>query len=264
MYRGAIIGNPIEHSLSPAVFDMFSKESGINLTYDKVLATDTTSFNRVVADFFNNGGTVLTVTSPFKQDAYNLANVATARSKFCRAANFLRLNGSGQVVADTTDGTGLLRDIEQNYKVKLANKNILIIGSGFVLDSILLDLIVANPLSIDVLARNKDRIGYLVDKFGINGFSPDKKYDIILNTVPNSSDNILLEQITKINSDAFCYEMAYSDFANNKFHKYIKVINSNTKVVSGIGMLVEQAEVVFKTLFNYSPKTIDVIKKLTI
>lgn len=263
MYRGAIIGNPVEHSLSPNVFDMFAKEAGVKLTYEKILARDTADFNRIVTGFFNNGGTVLTITSPFKSDAFKIAENATVRANFCGAANFLRLNTAGQIIADTTDGIGLLRDIEKNNDFKLAGKNVLIIGSGFVLDSILLDLIIANPLSIDVMARNTNRVEFLKNKFGVGVFSVNKKYDFILNTVPNISDNILLDQITNINSATFCYEMAYSDFSNNKFHKYVKSLNLNVLVVSGMGMLVEQAEVVFNKLFNYNPNTLDVIKKLS-
>jgi shikimate dehydrogenase len=259
MYKLAVIGNPIAHSMSPTIFGLFAKEFGIDLIYDKLLAQDNTHFTTVVTDFFANDGLALNITSPFKHAAFNLADIATTRAKFCAAANFLRLNDSGDIVADTTDGIGLLQDIQINKGFSLKNKKLLILGSGFVLDSILLDFIIANPMSIDILARNPERVDYLTHKFGVDRFAVDKKYDFILNTVPNQVENVLLPQIKHLASDSVCYDMAYSDLALNKFYNHVKSLNSNVEVHSGIGMLIEQAFVAFEELFGVTPNTQQVL-----
>jgi len=263
MYKLAVIGNPISHSMSPTIFGMFARQCSIDLVYDKILANDINGFNQIVTDFFKSGGLALNITSPFKQDAFKIANIATARAKFCGAANFLRLDKAGDILADTTDGIGLVKDIEQNQGFKLNGKNILILGSGFVLDSILLDLIQANPLSIDILARNQPRMDYLKNKFGVGGFSQTTKYDFILNTVPNTSENLLLSQIEELDINAFCYDMAYSKFTEKQFYQYIKQINPQVNISSGIGMLAEVSKVAFTQLFTKSPNTHQVIEDLT-
>ena len=38
MNRFAVFGNPIEHSLSPMIHNEFSKELGIELSYEKILS----------------------------------------------------------------------------------------------------------------------------------------------------------------------------------------------------------------------------------
>lgn len=263
MYKLAVIGNPIAHSLSPTVFTLFAHEFGIDLVYEKVLAKDTNAFNSIVTEFFQDGGFALNITSPYKQDACNIAKSATARAQFCGAANFLRLDKNDMVLADTTDGIGLITDIQVNKGIKLIGKNILILGSGFVLDSVLLDLIVNNPQSIDILARNQERVRYMSNRFGINTFMPDKEYDFILNTVPNHVDNTCITQIKKLKSSSICYDMAYSDFATNKFYHYIRNLNSRVEVFSGIGMLVEQARVAFEGLFNLTPNVSKVIQQIS-
>jgi shikimate dehydrogenase len=262
MYKLAVVGNPIEHSLSPTVFRLFAKEFGVALTYDKLLAKDENDFKSIVQNFFLSGGLALNVTSPFKQIAFNVAKAATSRAMFCGAANFLYADDNGDVVADTTDGIGLVNDIQNNHKINLAKCNILIIGSGFVLDSILLDLIVINPKSIDLLARNVDRIEYLSNKFMVGEFSLDKEYDFILNTVPNNMENQLLEKLTSLQNSSVCYDMAYRDMNNNKFVNYVQEINPNIRVYSGIGMLVEQAAIAFTKLFNMVPNNEPIIKIL--
>lgn len=263
MYKLAVIGNPIAHSMSPTVFSMFARELGVDLVYEKLLAKDSDHFKQIVIDFFQSGGLALNITSPFKQDAFEVAKSVTARAGFCLAANFLRLDNNNEILADTTDGVGLVADIQINKGLNLIGKNILILGSGFVLDSVLLDLIVNNPLSIDVLARNQERVKYLHNKFGINGFIPAKEYDIILNTVPNHVDNVMLTQIKQLKNESSCYDMAYSDLMTNKFYHYVKNLNAKVEVHSGIGMLVEQAKVAFEKLFNLTPNVSKVIQQIS-
>ena len=252
MYQLAVVGNPIAHSLSPIVFDLFAAQYGIELNYQRILATDAADFNTKVKHFFATGGLALNVTSPFKQDAFSVADLHTSRAGFCRAINFLSLNESREIVADTTDGLGLVNDIELNQHLELAHKNLLIIGSGYVLDSILLDLIAKNPQSIDILARNVDRVVFLGNKFATGVFDSQKNYDIILNSTPNSPDNALFAKILQIKDSTFCYDLTY---AKSLFLTTMNKLNPNSRRCNGLGMLVEQARVAFIKLFAKTPDT---------
>ena len=53
-YKLAVIGNPIEHSLSPKIFKLFTQNTAINLQYDKILATNKNDFMFKVYEFFQN------------------------------------------------------------------------------------------------------------------------------------------------------------------------------------------------------------------
>lgn len=261
MYQLAVFGNPIEHSLSPVVFDLFAKECNISLNYERILAIDEDDFATKVTDFFLNGGTAVNVTSPFKQSAFLFSKKHTIRSGFAKASNFLSLDNS-EIIADTTDGIGLVTDILSNKKLELAYKNILIIGSGFVLDSILMDIIPNNPASIDILARNQDRINYLTSKFATGSFDHKKHYDLILNSSPNSTENKLFSQITQISDNTFCYDLTYSA-QKGLFLTHMEQVNPLSRGCNGLGMLVEQAKVAFVKLFAKQPNTDNVFKSLT-
>lgn len=260
MYKLAVIGNPIEHSLSPAVFELFAKQFAISLEYKKILAQNKDDFRILVNEFFANDGLALNITSPFKQEAYLYSQEHSSRAKFCLTSNFLKLNTKGKIIADTTDGIGLTKDLENNQQTIL-NKKILIIGSGFVLDSLLLDLIVKNPKQIDILARNQDRIKFLHNKFGIAMFNNNSFYDIIINSSPNVNNNQLFTKIIKLNNDTFCYDLSYAT-QNTLFLSTMQKLNPNIKPINGIGMLVEQAKIAFEQLFNKTPDTIPVITNL--
>lgn len=262
MYRLAVMGNPIEHSLSPLVFGLFAKQHGIVLNYTKILAHDQSDFEQKVRGFFVSGGTALNVTSPFKHNAYLITSAHTSRSQFCQASNFVFMDNNGDLISDTTDGIGLINDLVVNHKLSLADKNILIIGSGFVLDSILLDLIGQAPRAIDILARNNERINYLNSKFATGVFNKQKRYDLIINTTPNVAENMLFDAIEFIHEGAFCYDLTYA--GNNRlFLNKMLALNVKSSGCNGIGMLVEQAKIAFVKLFAKVPDTLEVIHSLS-
>ncbi|MFN8770845.1 MAG: hypothetical protein ACK5Z5_02535 [Neisseriaceae bacterium] len=261
MHKLAVIGNPIEHSLSPIVFEQFAQQFNLDINYEKILAKDIDNFNTIVNDFFYNHGLALNITSPYKHNAYLNAKNKTARANFCKTGNFMYLNNDREITVDTTDGIGLVTDIEENNKQKLADKKILLIGSGFVIDSILLDIIVRNPSSIAILARNHERVKFLQNKFSIDLHNVGTKYDIIINSSPNIIENDLFNKISIINDNAFCYDLAYSKVAT-LFLQLMRKINPNIIIQNGLGMLVEQAKVAFIQLFNKNPNSKEVIDKI--
>ncbi|HMT03673.1 MAG TPA: hypothetical protein PKD00_10315 [Burkholderiales bacterium] len=262
MYKLAVIGNPVKNSLSPEVFNLFAKQANIKIEYSKILAVSDT-FSDVLEKFFTNGGLAVNITSPFKNLAYLNVKNRTIRATFCHASNFIKINDEGELVADTTDGIGLINALKLYQKYNLENKNILIIGSGFVVDSILLDIIEQKPHRLDVLGRNNQRVEYLKNKFAINKFNILLEYDLIINTTPNIEENNLFNLITaqNIKNQALCYDLSYQK-SLTLFHEKILKIKSDVVCVNGIGMLIEQASVAFKNLFKISIDTMCVFEKL--
>lgn len=260
----ALIGNPIRHSLSPYIWKMFAKDLGININYLKLMVnSDPVEFKEHVLQFFESGGLAISVTSPFKKNAYEITNYHTSLSNCCKVANLIYKNGAS-IFTDTTDGVGLVEDIENNHKIKLYNKNILIIGSGYVIDSILFSLIASNPNKIDLYARNEQRVRYLQDKFGVGiyGGNNSNTYDIIINSIPNSSVHTMFDLFENIKDNILCYDLNYIGGVDTNFLTSMYKINQNVLGINGLGMLVEQARVAFFRLFNQNPDTRLVINKL--
>jgi shikimate dehydrogenase len=259
MYKLAVVGNPIEHSLSPLVFELFARQFSLNLSYSKILAKDAADFRLKVEEFFKQDGLALNITSPFKQLAYEIATARTTRANFCGAANFIRKQDN-ELIANTVDGIGLVQDIQVNKQFKMAAKKILIIGSGFVLDSILLDIIAQNPAQISILARNEDRILYLKQKFALLSYNPETCYDIVFNSTPNSADNLSFAAVKLVSDGALCYDLTYNN--ESLFLRHMNQLNPTVYGYNGLGMLVEQATLAFTTLFNYEPDTALTLRQL--
>ena len=102
-----VVGQPIAHSMSPVLHNAWLEAAGIDGVY-VAFAVAQDRFGRFVEGL--RGGSVagLNVTLPFKGEALLLADEASDRARAAEAANVLVFRADGAIVADNTDGLGLL------------------------------------------------------------------------------------------------------------------------------------------------------------
>jgi shikimate dehydrogenase len=102
-----VAGQPVRHSLSPLIHNAWLEAAGIDGVY-VAFAPPADGFRRFAEGL--RGGAVrgLNVTLPFKEQALALATRATKRAMTAAAANLLVFEPDGAIVADNTDGLGLL------------------------------------------------------------------------------------------------------------------------------------------------------------
>lgn len=102
-----IVGRPVTHSLSPVLHNAWIAEAGLNAAYVP-LAPLAGGFPALVEGL--RGGVIrgVNVTIPFKEEALACADEATERARLAGAANLLLFREDGSVLADNTDGLGLL------------------------------------------------------------------------------------------------------------------------------------------------------------
>ena len=106
----AVIGNPIEQSRSPELHHAFAQKTGVDLDYQKRLAP-LDGFEPSMRSFFENGGSGMNVTVPFKEQAFALCDVLTERAQIAKAVNTLWME-DGKLHGDNTDGQGLVAAIQ--------------------------------------------------------------------------------------------------------------------------------------------------------
>lgn len=247
MYKLAVVGNPIAHSLSPVIFAEFAKETGISLDYQRICAP-IDEFESIVNNFFATGGHALNITAPFKSRAYAMANKHLEHTIIPQTANVL-IKDKQLLLADNTDGLGLVADLRRN-NISLKAKNILILGSGSVIFSVLHSLELEHPARIDLLMRNREKLEEFMSKSAIiDEYEPSLAYDLIINTTPNTPDNQLFFQVKNINQDACVYDMIYT--ANKTiFMQQMEKINPEIIMLNGLGMLIQQAKFGFQRMFD--------------
>ena len=128
MYKLAVFGNPINHSLSPIIHTQFAKQTGVKISYEKILAP-VDGFISSATDFINSGTNGFNITVPFKLDAFKLATKLTLNAKTAKAVNTIKVDGD-KLIGENTDGIGLVNDLTNNLNIDLKGKIILVLGAG--------------------------------------------------------------------------------------------------------------------------------------
>ncbi|MBI3221542.1 MAG: shikimate dehydrogenase, partial [Nitrosomonadales bacterium] len=160
----AVIGNPIAHSKSPQIHQMFALQTGQDISYEAILSP-LDGFAATIARIRDEGYKGCSVTVPFKFEAFQLATQLTERAQAAQAVNTLKFDVNG-IFGDNTDGAGLTRDIEQNINVSLRNKRILLMGTGGAAYGVALPLLHAGG-ELTVVSRDPEKARLLVERTGM-------------------------------------------------------------------------------------------------
>ncbi len=106
-----IVGRPVSQSLSPVLHNAWIAEAGLNAAYVPFAPT-AGGFAALVDGF--RGGVIrgVNVTIPFKEEALARADELTDRARLAGASNLLLFREDGSVLADNTDGLGMLGALE--------------------------------------------------------------------------------------------------------------------------------------------------------
>lgn len=162
----AVFGNPIAHSKSPAIHQLFARQLGITHPYGRVLAP-LDDFVSSLNQFFAEGGKGANVTVPFKEEAFARADELTERAALAGAVNTLKRLEDGRLLGDNTDGIGLLSDLERLGFIK-PRQRILLVGAGGASRGVLLPLL-SLGCAVTIVNRTYSRARELATLFAHTG-----------------------------------------------------------------------------------------------
>lgn len=266
--RYAVVGHPVDHSWSPFIHGMFSKQTGQAITY-RMIDLPPERFRSGAIEFFTTGGKGLNVTVPHKQAAAELVNQLSPAAERALAVNTILMKGN-ELVGDNTDGAGLLRDLSQNIGFLIEGKSVLILGAGGATRGILQPLLVAKTSVILVANRTRARGEALIRLFkdlgtvravGLDQI-PKTAFDLIVNAtsagLAGESFPIPKEAVS---SRTLCYDMSYGK-GDTPFTTWAKSAGAG-QAVKGWGMLIEQAAESFLLWRGVRPDTRPVLHALT-
>jgi shikimate dehydrogenase len=266
----AVVGNPISHSKSPRIHSLFASQTGEKLEYTAIQAPQD-GFADTVTGFFERGGQGLNVTVPFKEQAWKLADRRTERAELAGAANTLYQDSNGLLIADNTDGKGLVMDLTENHGITLAGKRLLVLGAGGAVRGVLGPLLREKPSAVVIANRTVAKAEGLVTLFEpvagqtllkACGFEELKyPFDLIINgTSASLQDDLPPISPNVIGAGTVVYDMMYS-LQTTTFNQWA-LDHGATLVFDGLGMLVEQAAESFRIWRGVSPETRPVIDEL--
>ncbi|MEI6413264.1 MAG: shikimate dehydrogenase [Pseudomonadota bacterium] len=266
--RYAVMGNPIDHSLSPRIHAAFAKQLGVVLEYGRLLGQPG-QFAKQARAFFKAGGRGLNVTVPFKEEAWRLADEHSERAAAAGAVNTLIPLADDRLCGDNTDGAGLLRDFA-HHGVTLTGSRVLLLGAGGAARGVLRPLLGENPALLWIANRTAYKAEALANQTAALGrvrgsgleALAGQSFDLIINATAAG----LGGQLPGISSDCLAvagvtYDLLYGHGAPTAFVVWGQQQGVRL-ALDGLGMLVEQAAEAFWVWHGRRPDTIPVIAAL--
>ena len=127
MKKFLVIGNPVNHSLSPKLHNYWIKKNNLNALYGK-LEANKSDLDELCENLKQGKINGLNVTVPFKRLIIEHINVLTGHALRTKSVNTISVE-NGNLIGHNTDIDGFELSIKRlNYDI--SNKNILILGLG--------------------------------------------------------------------------------------------------------------------------------------
>jgi len=253
MKKFLVIGNPIEHSLSPQLHNYWIKENNIDAVYEKKKLNES-DIQGIVNEVKNDKIQGINITVPFKKLVLPFLDQLTSRATMTQSVNTVFKEGD-VVVGDNTDIGGFelgLKQIDYNPK----NKKVFILGAGGVASSIILALKRSGASMISLSNRTKvkaNELKKIYSELQIIDWGQITEFDMIINATSlgiKSEDKIELD-FSKIGPGKLFYDVIYNPAKTNFLLKGEELGN---QIENGKMMFIYQAQLAFKIWHNILPK----------
>lgn len=249
-----IAGNPVAHSLSPVIHNAWLAAGGIDGAYVPFAPADAAGFEALVAA--GRAGLImgLNVTAPFKEQAFALADQATAAARLTSSANILQFE-NGRVLADSSDGIGLMRGLkEQAPDLDAAGRPVVMLGAGGAARAGSGALVEAGA-EVRIVNRSPERAQALAADLGpsVRVMAADDAFDgaaLVINAL-SVAPSIDFDQIAP---GTVVMDMTYKPLAT----PFLTAARERgLPTVDGLAMLIGQAAPSFEALFRRPPPPLD-------
>ena len=252
MKKFLVIGNPINHSLSPKLHNYWIKKNNLDSIYGKLEVNE-----NELSDLCNHlkEGKLdgINITVPFKKAIIPHIDVMTGHALRTNSINTISVD-NGNLIGHNTDIDGFELSIKKlNYDVN--NKTIIILGAGGVVPSIIYALKRMNAGNIIISNRTKEKAELLKDLFkdlSVLDWGDLVDFDMIINATSiglKEKDNFEID-FTKISKNKFFYDVIYDPNENNFF----QAGNQKGNIFeNGLNMFLYQAQKAFNIWHKIEP-----------
>ena len=247
-----VVGNPIEHSLSPKLHNYWIKKNNLKALYDKKLLEED-EIQQLILDVREERIHGLNVTVPFKKTVIPFLDILSDEAKNSQSVNTIYKN-KDKIIGDNTDIEGFKIGLETTGQT-IKNKEAFILGAGGVVPSIIIALKKMKIAKIYLSNRTESKamlIKKIFPEIEIIEWGKVSNFDIIINATSiglNTKDEINID-FKNISQNKFFYDVIYNPKETN-FLRRAKEFGAHTE--NGKMMFIYQAQKAFFTWHNILP-----------
>ena len=261
MKKFLVIGNPIEHSLSPKLHNYWIKSNNIDAIYEKT-KLDKGELENIVLQIKQKEIDGANITVPFKKAIIPFLDELTNEAKSTQSVNTLYLKDNN-VIGHNTDIIGFETSIKKS-KFDIFNKEVLILGAGGVVPSIIFALKKMKVSKIKISNRTKekaDNLKKLFKNIEIVEWGEIPNFDVIINatSIGLKEDDYINLDFSTISKKGLFYDVIYNPKETN-FLKTGKNLGNTT--LNGKLMFIYQALSAFNIWHGIEPRVNENVIKL--
>ena len=261
MKKYLVIGNPIEHSLSPKLHNHWLKENNIEAIYDKKKLNEN-ELKSIISEVKEEKINGINVTVPFKKAVIPFLDELSPEAKDTQSVNTIYLQ-NGKIIGHNTDIAGFELAIKY-AKFNVNNKNIFVLGAGGVAPSIIYALRKMKVSKITLTNRTKEKADSLKNLFKdieIINWGERIDFDMIINatSIGLKKEDGLDFDYSANGPDKYFYDVIYNP-KETLFLKRAKLFGNKTE--NGKMMFIYQAHQSFTIWNKVMPKIDDETIKL--
>ena len=253
MKKYLVIGNPIDHSLSPKLHNYWIKKNNIDAIYEKKKIYSE-EIKNIISELKDNLIHGINVTVPFKKIVIPYMNQLSPEAESTQSVNTIYLN-DGKIIGHNTDIAGFELSIKKT-KYDVAGKKVLILGAGGVVPSIIVALYRMKVSKITISNRTKkkaENLKTLFKNLETVDWGDITDFDIIINATSiglNKNEKINLD-FSKIENNKLFYDVIYNPNETN----FLKMGQSlGNKIENGKMMFIYQAHQAFTVWHKLMPE----------
>ena len=252
MKKYFVIGNPINHSQSPKLQNYWLKKNNINAVYDKIKLEEN-EISSFIKEIKKQNIAGCNVTIPFKKIVIPFLDKLSTEAEQSQSVNTI-IYDNGNLVGHNTDIAGFEKAIKSlNFSIK--DKEVLILGAGGVVPSIILALKKMHVSKITISNRTKkksDNLRVLFSGLRVVEWGDLPNFDVIINaTSLGLNKEIINLDFSMTGKNKLFYDVIYNPSETN-FLKEGKKLGNLTE--NGKLMFVYQAFEAFKLWHGIKPE----------
>lgn len=256
-----VIGHPIAHSKSPALFSHWFKELGVRGHYIPMDVMDG-DLEQVLRTMPKQGFVGCNITIPFKEHALSIADKVSDRATLIGAANTLSFSEDGSIYADNTDGYGFIQNLRQGAPDwDPAAGPAAVLGAGGAARAIINALLEEGVPEILLSNRTRIRAENMKSEYGAKITVVDwvKSGDMLADaaTVVNTTSLGMVGKaefrvpLKELSPKAVVNDIVYTPLQTKLLEEAAEI---GCRTVDGLGMLLHQAVPGFERWFGMRPE----------
>ncbi len=263
--KAGVIGFPISHSLSPIIHNFYLNKYKIDGTYE-AFAIPNENFEDSIKNLVEQQNlSGFNITIPHKEKIYNLCHHLSKTAQITKAVNTVIIMQNGKFFGHNSDAEGFIKNFFNHFpNYQLNHKKCLVIGAGGASRAIVYSLISQKVAKIFITNRDQEKALKLIADF--KNFSQQNlvelefvplktKFDFLneIDLIINGTSLGMINQqkldidISNAKKTAIVYDIVYKPLITDLLRQAKEL---DLKIITGIGMLIEQALIGFEAWFK--------------